>query len=393
MGGMRMRIRSLSVTNLFCVEDSGIDLSGITVLYGRNGTGKTTAVRAIQIMQNIIRDGGMAFPGILYAPVLCGGFRDVVFRHDTRRQIGVGLVIEAERTSCRDDDPPARDRVEYSVRFSDSHARFELKTRDVRAGLDVSLPYSGNRFVRLNVTDGPVFWNGIRAWAVREAPSSENPSGLLAVLNGPSSLMLKSTIIHQHGTGYDSVLREIADIPGGNPGLAGAISGFLQTLTGMQLSVVPGRSGEDALSLEIRDRDSGMPVRLIGAGDGVVRLLHILIHSLRPECPFVVIEGPEIHLHPSATRILAGAVAMIVTENPEKQFLITTHSEVFLSALLARVAAGALRPEDLSCYLAERRDGVCRFVRKAVNRHGQIEGGLREFTEGDLEDLGAFLGV
>jgi len=104
------------------------------------------------------------------------------------------------------------------------------------------------------------------------------------------------------------------------------------------------------------------------------------------------IEKPEIHLHPSAQRKLAQALVDIV-QNESKLFIITTHSENFLLALLAEVARGRLEPNHLACYWAMKKGKEVQFERQQVNERGQIEGGLASFMEGELEDLKAFFGV
>jgi len=104
----------------------------------------------------------------------------------------------------------------------------------------------------------------------------------------------------------------------------------------------------------------------------------------------VCIEEPEIHLHPSAVRRLAGVLARLAKEEG-KFFLISTHSEPLAASFLARVAGGELSPDDLACYLAVREGKEARFLKQEVNERGQVEGGLRSFMEGELEELETFM--
>jgi predicted ATPase len=124
----------------------------------------------------------------------------------------------------------------------------------------------------------------------------------------------------------------------------------------------------------------------------VNQLVFLLTKALRSDVRIVCIEEPEIHLHPSAQRKLAQALVDIA-QNENKHFIITTHSETFLMALLAEVARGRLAPKQLACYWAVKKGKEAQFERQQVNEQGQIEGGLASFMEGELEDLKAFFGL
>jgi predicted ATPase len=135
-----------------------------------------------------------------------------------------------------------------------------------------------------------------------------------------------------------------------------------------------------------------MTCELVNEGFGVNQLVFLLTKALRSDVRIVCIEEPEIHLHPSAQRKLAQTLVDIA-KNENKHFIITTHSETFLMALLAEVARGRLAPEQLACYWAVKKGKEAQFERQQVNEQGQIEGGLASFMEGELEDLKAFFGM
>ena len=129
-------------------------------------------------------------------------------------------------------------------------------------------------------------------------------------------------------------------------------------------------------------------------GFGVNQLVYMLAKVLHSDAGIVCIEEPEIHLHPSAVRRLARALADIARENGDKHLIISTHSEQFIMSLLALVADGAYTPRyDSAIYLVTKEGKESKFQRQQVNEGGQVEGGLASFMEGELEDMKAFLGV
>ena len=91
-------------------------------------------------------------------------------------------------------------------------------------------------------------------------------------------------------------------------------------------------------------------------------------------------------------RSLAHNLADIASDH-DKRLIVPTHSETFVVALLARIAAGLIGVEDVSFILAEKKDGESRFTKREAKPNGQIEGGLDAFVASEFEDIARFLGL
>ena len=91
-------------------------------------------------------------------------------------------------------------------------------------------------------------------------------------------------------------------------------------------------------------------------------------------------------------RKLVHAFVDIVSNN-DRRFVISTHSETFVVALLAQIAAGKIGVDDVSFILAEKQDGESVFTRQEAKPNGQIQGGLESFIASEFEDIAAFLGL
>ena len=151
--------------------------------------------------------------------------------------------------------------------------------------------------------------------------------------------------------------------------------------------------GEPKFYMTSVDKKSEVSASLVNDGFGVNQLVYMLAKVLRPDAAIVCIEEPEIHLHPTAIRLLARELNDIVNKESNKRLLISTHSEQFIRAFTTLVAEGNLSPDDLALYLVTKEGKTSKFTRNEVNEKGQIEGGLRSFIEGELEDLKVFLGL
>ncbi|MBU1651292.1 AAA family ATPase, partial [bacterium] len=154
-------------------------------------------------------------------------------------------------------------------------------------------------------------------------------------------------------------------------------------------NIIPGTG---FYSLDTTDKKTGITSELVNDGFGVNQLVYALTSMLDEDNKTICIEEPEIHLHPSAIRSFCQTLAVIQKEEG-KHFIISTHSEVLISALLALVAGGKLEAENLACYHAVKTKKATNFERQSINEKGQIEGGLATFIEAELEDLKTFLKV
>ena len=127
-----------------------------------------------------------------------------------------------------------------------------------------------------------------------------------------------------------------------------------------------------------------------GAGaKAIVPLLHQLIIADRGAT--VLIEEPEIHLHPKAQAELAEVLAE-TAKAEDKQIIMTTHSEHILSRLLTLVAEKSLSPNRLAIYSFEKDDkGECSATEIEVTELGQVTGGLTGFYDANLDEMDRYV--
>lgn len=90
-------------------------------------------------------------------------------------------------------------------------------------------------------------------------------------------------------------------------------------------------------------------------GQGIHQVLPLIVRSYmkEEEATLIIIEEPETHLHPAAHALLAQRFAESYFEDTNKQYLIETHSQNFVLRLRRMVAEGTLKPEDLAIYYVD----------------------------------------
>ncbi len=97
----------------------------------------------------------------------------------------------------------------------------------------------------------------------------------------------------------------------------------------------------------------GINIKQTGQGIHQVLPLIVLSYMSEKEPTLVIIEEPETHLHPAAHALLAQRFAESYLENTNKQYLIETHSQNFVLRLRRMVAEGTLKPEDIAIYYVD----------------------------------------
>ena len=127
---------------------------------------------------------------------------------------------------------------------------------------------------------------------------------------------------------------------------------------------------------------------ILAEGFGTNALVHLLFEIVRTvPGATVLIEEPEIHLHPKAQADLA-SVLVEEAKSDGKQMIIATHSEHILGRFLTLVAEGRLSADELAIHSFEKDEkGVCSASEIEVTDRGQVSGGLKSFFETDLDEM------
>lgn len=419
----------LKIKNFRSIKKQEIELAPMTVVYGPNGAGKSSLLYALLTLKNVVMNPNQTPEGFFnYTFMNLGDFEAVVFDHQVRDEIELGTTLAQDALT-----------LTYQVTIGANRGNLALSVGDkdvvkVQFPLSVSFPYPANQHKRerisLNQRTFAITWNGITAQVQQEhtlpPPPPDNPpfppelpppalppfpgmqdqeiaNRLAVLLNSPLETLRKVGIVPlKRGFSKPSYSTvpvspliitedEIATLLSSERYLEPKVSLYLERILArdFRVHVTPGTS---LFSLDSTDRETGLACELVNEGFGINQTVYLLAKCLHRETEWVCIEEPEIHLHPAAVRGMAKVFAQMI-HNEGKRFLISTHSESFVLALLTLVTKGELNPSELACYLARKEGNLTQLERQSVDEKGQIEGGLASFMAGELEDISAFLKV
>lgn len=390
-----MLIRNLKVSNLLSFGPEGIDLAmrPLNVLIGPNGCGKSKFLEVL----NLLRYAPVRFD----APVMTGGgIREWLWKR-ADFELDQFASIEAEVTgNLTDQSTGFRHRIDFGASGDRVLIERESISYDERSNDDgrVGRYYSfqeGNAAIQ----DGQ---SPDRKAKLREMDSAKLDSrvSILSQIRDPETYRVFDFLqqayngIHIYrdwtfGTGSPMRSSQVPDGPVDDVGREGrnvitVIASMkradknrlvreLQSLYPEIQDVRVAPSGGGAMQLLIEEC-SEVVISAERLSDGTLRFLFLLAILLQPEPPpMIVIEEPELGLHPDVIPKLA---ALLIEASERTQIVITTHS---------RMLVDALGDDPESVIVCEKHHGESTFERLDGER---MKVWLEKYTLGDLWSKG-----
>jgi predicted ATPase len=134
---------------------------------------------------------------------------------------------------------------------------------------------------------------------------------------------------------------------------------------------------------------SSAKVLITDVGFGVSQILPVLVLCYYvPEGSIVLLEQPEIHLHPSVQSGLAD-VFIDAVKNRNIQIIVESHSEHLLQRLQHRIADQTLVPQDMALYFCESKKEGSTLTSLNVDLFGNIENWPKDFFGDDVGEMAA----
>lgn len=402
---MQFMLTQIKLTNFKCFkEETTIPLSKFNLFTGTNGDGKSTALQSLLLMRQSIEHDDFTSQLILNGScVNLGSFDDVRNREISRENpifFEFSYTHKQDSFSMRLHLEPKFDVMSLSILKVDMCLQYQfevdnkLKTETVcntvnydeetglfyRLGEDV---YQYGYSFRLNA---PSLSNMI--WTAEEHTSLSNFLGFnFGVKNlhfisadriGPQEFYFKSILpefphVGTKGEFTVNLLDKLAEELVNETLCLGDDARTLVTQTQMWLGKIL-----KPLTLKVNPLRVNILELLIGdfkpanVGFGYSSILPIIVSGLiaKPG-EKIIIENPEIHLHPKAQSAIIEFLVKVA--NTGVQIFIESHSDHVLNALRLATKSELLKSEDVSILFFTQESGNSKVINPTIDHNGRID--------------------
>ncbi len=145
----------------------------------------------------------------------------------------------------------------------------------------------------------------------------------------------------------------------------------------------------DLFEVGFQTTPEAVDVLLPDLGFGVSQVLPVLVLCYYvPRGSTIILEQPELHLHPSAQAALAD-VLIDVAKSRNVQIILESHSEHLLLRLQRRMAEERLTPDDVALYFCRMENGESKLTELDIDEFGDISNWPKEFFGNDFAEAAA----
>lgn len=139
----------------------------------------------------------------------------------------------------------------------------------------------------------------------------------------------------------------------------------------------------DFFALRLIDKYTGVNVSIADVGFGISQVLPIIVQSMLSRKSTLLIEQPEIHIHPRLQAELGSLLAECTKPPFDNQFIIETHSEHLMLRLQKLIRKGELKPDDVSVIYVDRGSDGSKCLHLRLDEEGDF---IDEWPDGFFEE-------
>lgn len=314
-----------------------IELRPITVLYGKNSSGKSSLCKFVSVLSKAFSASTQSLLPLRNGEVVLGGRLEDLF-HDN---VLSGFRIRAEF----DKD------IQVDTEFLMNEGKLYVRNYCLsKGGTKLQIAYKSITESEADTYKGLVNPRFFRSLGVSEEELKFTVGYIGPIRSAAKRAVFSYDIAGIEGVGYNGentpyILLD-SHLNGGM--LMKQVSDwYKENMEGQWLEIVENGLGTGSYSF-VMHRGRAC-VNLADVGEGHNQLLPIVTQAFANKSDITVIEQPALHLHPSAHANIAYLLAN-AAKRDEKMFLIESHSENFLLGLRKMVAEKNMNPEDVIVY-------------------------------------------
>lgn len=439
----------ITLDNFRCFSSTGpVRLAPITILIGENSSGKTSFLAAVRFLLEAFRSSSSN--SFNNEPYFLGSFEQIAHyrggRSGRAKRFSLGIETSpGDQRNLFPDEKRADGSAAHVLTFEKGAtsqpelAHYAVTSGDIVASFDVSAPKvniqiqkSGKSIFSIDpdrvppsslIRKDPYFLGFfiedmlVRSRSEKDSLNREDQATLKAVQNifrnsrrvlshtvfasapvriQPRRVYTPSEITSTNPS--DQVPLEMANLKLAYPEMwkrsrermneFGSRAGLFEDIEVKRF----GRSDSDPFQIQIKN--NGPSVNIADVGYGVSQALPLL-YPLQNETRYgaYLIQQPEVHLHPKAQAEFGSLISSLSSSNPEKIYVIETHSDFVLDRIRSEVRNGTIENSNVSILYFKKNGHDINIYDIQLNEKGEISGYPENYREFFLREQARVLGV
>jgi hypothetical protein len=422
----------IRLRNFRSIRDSGpLDFARLNVLVGPNNAGKSSVLYALLLLQQTLADKDRRTALVTSLPGLdLGGYRDLIYAREADASMGMEFKFREEAIPRITFSPGAQDveggtHFDFGLEYNRKRNQIRVRQSSVvtsKGKLFLRVVRRGNTWDRAGVPDEMESYLGVELMhfvpthRLRGKPPKEKQLaqniirrmyaslGNLAIVDEmlsnilyigpvreriPPTMATGTRTYSEVGPTGADVMRVLASQE--RVGVRGQGSGRtveqrlrqwlcrrFRILKDVRLGWVDRERTLISLLADERRGLSGLNVAYMGFG--ISQLVPLIVQTgLLPRAGCLLVEQPEVHLHPKAQADLADLFLAHVTE--DRQFIVETHSEHFVLRLRRLIAEGKADPASVRLFYVTKPGNQTRIRGLEIDENGMVPEWPRGFFE------------
>lgn len=319
-------------------EPATFELRPITVLLGKNSSGKSSICKLLSVLSYMLSDKSKGVFSMTNGEIKLGTVYSELFYTDIKTKLKFDLEFDNDAS--------------LSLNYMMTAGDFFLQEYKIRKGENLT----GVTFKNQNEITGKLFnltqneiliGGGFNAEEFRFSVDYIGPVRNQAI-RSLYATTLNVTDLSRVGYRGENTTAILLDSYLDGQDLFNEVSTWYHdNMDGQILDFA--RNGEETGSYSLIVKRGKAKVNLADVGEGTNQVLPVITQSYMNTADLTIIEQAGLHLHPSAHAHVAYRIAEAAKQSGRK-FIIESHSENFVLGLRKLVALKQLNPEDVAIY-------------------------------------------
>lgn len=410
--------------------ENAIKIRPITLIYGPNSFGKSSILQSLLLLNQTVNEGGDYKTVCLLpkgATVNLGTFSDLINKNDTSKELRIDISLpfnhyfDNENISAKQ-DTSLLTKLYFSYYFKLTKGHTILSKIDIWAKIIdycntdtiVETPKKLIYTLELKSNQNNVY-TIIRHYRNDIAPDEVflGDTGQKQELKKISFFRLEEFLMEEPFKQIEEILQNLVyvssfriqpervfipeqnrrDYVGKNgeytaeilydKELKKHINYWLKEIAGYELSEDNGN--DKVKSINLNDEKTHIQkINLLDLGSGIAQVLPIITQAFKSENNTILVEEPEIHLHPKAQATL-GEMFAVAAKERNNTFVIETHSENLLLRLERLIRLGKLSKDDVSVIYVDKDINGSKCIPLKLDDDGDIVN-INDVPDGFFEE-------